>query len=102
MANQTTGNPKVFDSASGATIPGTFKLALLQWVDDNQDVADGGNFVFDINTVTLEATVQRNTTDTPGGEGAVLWQIGPFSPPMLCRGLTISTLSAGHVHVWVS
>ena len=101
MANQTGSNPIVFDSTTSATISGQFAMRLFQWVDDNADIPDNGNLIFTVNGVTLEATVQRHTTDTPGGEGAVLWQIGPFNPGIACSDLTVSTLSAGHVVIWV-
>jgi len=95
MANQTGSNPKIFDANTG-TIVGHFTLRLLQWVDDNADVADNGNLVFTMNGVTFEATIQRAAA--PDG-AAVLWQIGPFNPSMPCHDLSIATIS-GHLHIW--
>ena len=70
-------------------------------LDDNADIPDNGNLIFTVNTVTLAATDRRHTTDSPGSEGAVLWQIGPFSPGMVCWDFEISTLTVDHVHLWL-
>ncbi len=98
MANQTTGNPVVFDTTTGATISGISHVRLIQWVDDNADIADNANLIMSINGATLEATLQRGAT--PDGPGAVLWEIGPFNPGVPCTDITVSTLSAGHVVIW--
>ena len=98
MANQTNSNPISFDTVTGATLSGLSHVRLIQWIDDNADIADNGNLIMSINGVTLEATVQRGAT--PDGAGAVLWQIGPFNPGMPMKSITVSTLSAGAVLIW--
>ena len=100
MANQTSSNPKVFDTTG--TITGNFRLRLLQWVDDNADIPDNANLIFSVNGVTLEATVQRGATANESPDwGAVVWQIGPFSPGIPCSSFSITTHTVGHVHVWM-
>ena len=100
MANQTTSNPKIFDTSG--TITGIFGLRLIQWVDNAMDIADADNCVFTVNGVTLTAQVQRGATEneSPDG-GAVLWEIGPFNPAMACHDLTVTTVAHGELHVWV-
>ena len=102
MANSLNSNPKFFDTA-GATsaITGPFRCKLIQWVDDNADVPDDGTLVLSINGVTLTVKVQRNTTDTPGGEGVVLWQIGPFSNGIVISSFSITTMATGNLHLWM-
>jgi hypothetical protein len=98
MANALTGNPIFIDTAAGSSVTGPFRMMLLQWVDDNADIADNGNLILIVNGVTIEATVQRGST--PDGPGAVLWQIGPFSPGISIKDIEVNTISAGQVHIW--
>ena len=99
MADALTGNPLFFDT-TGATskIDRHFEWRLIQWVDDNADIADNGNLIMTVNDVTLEATVQRAAT--PDG-GAVLWQIGPFDSGMSINYFYLTTMSAGNLFIWV-
>lgn len=99
MANQTTSNPKVFDSAG--TITGLFGLRLLQWVDLNEDIVDGDTLKFDVNGVTLEAEIQKDVTAGQVDSGAVMWEIGPFNPAIACHDFSLTTIDSGAVHVWV-
>ncbi len=99
MANSIAGNPKIFDT-TGATsaITGPFKFRLIQWVDDNADVADNANLILTINGETVEATIQRAVTPDAA---AVLWEIGPFDSGMQIDTFELTTMTAGHLHMWV-
>jgi len=97
MANNLTSNPKFWDT-TGATSVLSARVRLIQWIDDNGDIVHDSNLIFVCNGVTLEATIQPVNDQL--GFGAVAWQIGPFNPGVE-MSLSLTTLSAGHVHIWV-
>ena len=100
MANQTGANPYVFDTTTGASISGPFKLRLIQWVDVGGDMTDNDDLAMTINGVSLDTKVQR-PTDAGFAPGAVFWEIGPFNPGMSVHDFSVDTLDSGAVHVWI-
>ena len=97
MANQLTGNPLVFDSAG--TKSGFLMVRQIQWIDDNQDIADGDSLVLTMNGVTLTFVVQLAAA--PDMDSVVVWQVGPFNPPVKIQDFTVTTLAHGAVHCWL-
>ena len=102
MGNVMYSNPKVLDTVGSPSELKDFSLRLLQWVDDNADIADNSNLIMTLNGVALEATLQMDAGAAGFGPNAVVWQIGPFSPGIHITSFRLDTLSAGQVHVWVN
>ena len=100
MANDTTSNPKTFDTTTGATISGRFGLRLIQWIDEGGDLADQDDLVFDLNGVTF--TYKYEKPSDVGFGPIVIMQIGPFNPTIPVRDFTLTTLDRGTLHVWTS
>jgi hypothetical protein len=101
MANQTAGNPIIYDNTTGASWTGTKYVRLFQWVELNEDLADGDQCKFVVNGVTLDSEVQVEVTANFGTIGSVIWNIGPFSPGVPWTDFTLSVLDAGAVHIWI-
>jgi len=98
MANQTTGNPLVYDGTTGASWTGTRLVRLFQWVDLNEDIADGDMCSFKVNNTTLESEIQ--VTDNTANK-SVVWEIGPFNPGIPWTDFSLTTLDGGAVHIWM-
>ncbi len=100
LKQASTSNPMVFD---GTVISSTFldikRIRLIQWVDHNADIPDNGALVMIINGITVRATVQRG--GTPDGDGAVLWQMGPFDYGIPVKDFAVTYITHGSIHVWV-
>lgn len=96
MSNQTGGNPHVYDTASGASWTGSKKVILFQWVDLNEDIADGDMCSFKVNGVTLESEIQ--VTDNTKN-GSVFWEI-QFPRPVEWSNFSLTTIDGGAVHIW--
>ncbi len=98
-----TTNPHIVTAASGTVHiwqDVTKHIRLIQWVDDNQDIADGSNLILTLNGQALEATVQIET-DKAAISGAVVWQIGPFPEKGFpAKSLLVGTMSAGQVYIF--
>lgn len=101
MANSTTTNPLRYDTTTGASWTGTKFVRLIQWVDDNEDLADGDGLSMTINGCTVDAEVQLEVTANFGVVGPELWSIGPFNPGIAVKDFAITVLDHGAVYVWV-
>lgn len=91
-----TGNPWYSDTTGSWT--GTKYVRLFQWVELNEDIADGDQCQFVVNGITLDMEIQVGTITNPTG---VLWQIGPFNPGIAWSDFSIAVLDAGAVHIWL-
>lgn len=98
MANSTNSNPLRYDTTTGANFKNRI-VRLIQWVDLNEDIADGDMCLMTINGVAVEAEIQI-AADTAGLAGAVVWNIGPFNPGMKINSFVLTTLDGGAVYVW--
>ena len=102
MANILTSNPYVIDTAATiwptATNKGTNRVRLIQWIDDNADIADDDDLVLTINGVAVTAKVQltNNTANTP-----TIYEIGPFNPGIPVTSFEVTTIDHGILVVWV-
>lgn len=97
MANQLYGNPLVFDGTGAKS--GTLYVRQISWVDDNQDIEDGDSCVITLNGVTITLVAQLGVGPDLGN--VVIWNAGPFNPPVKIVDFTVSTLSHGAVHCWL-
>ena len=101
MSNNVTSNPLLVDTAAASTEvwSGVKKVQLIQWVDDNGDIPNGGNLIIIVNGVSLEATIVRATASDLGGEGAVLWEM-QFPLGVKIWSFQVPTMATGHLHIW--
>ncbi|MDY6834974.1 MAG: hypothetical protein SVY53_09280 [Chloroflexota bacterium] len=108
MANSLASNPLYIDTA--ATIwTGDKAVRLIQWIDDNADIADDDDLSITINGVTIAAKAQIATTGggapvenvSPNVGNICVWQIGPFSPGVYIHNLIVNTIDHGVLLVWV-
>ena len=98
MAAQLKGNPIVLDTDADS-LTGRHYIKLIQWVDDNADIADNDDLVLTINGQTVTIKYQK-TTDV-GSAGAVYYQAGPFNPPFIADSFVATTIDAGNVLIWL-
>lgn len=98
MANSIAGNPKTFDTA-GATsvISSPFRCQLIQWVDDNADMADNDDLVFVINGTTVTLKYQK-TTDV--GSAGVVYYEAAFPLGLSIGSFSITTIDKGLLILW--
>lgn len=101
MANQTDGNPIIYDTATGAEWNGTKHVVLVQWVDDNADVATDDDLVFEVNGVTFTGKIQVHGTAASIDRPLVHYQIGPFATPMAWTDFALKILDNGAFVVWL-
>lgn len=97
MANQTTTNPIIYDTTTGASWTGSREVMQAQWVDDNADIADNATLAFTVNGATVTVKVQRGATPDSAG---VLYGVGPFPKAMEWNAFTLSTMTAGAFIIW--
>jgi len=103
MANQINSNPIVIDTtnttviASGAT---TRSLRLIQWVDDDANIANASTLGITINGVSLTFTAAMETTANYGQVPLVAWQVGPFNPGINVSHLVVDDMAEGNIHIW--
>ena len=76
------------------------KVRLIQWVDDNADLADNSTLVLNINGVALTVVIQLDA-DFVSWNGAVVWEIGPFNPGVTVSDFIVTTMGTGELHIWV-
>lgn len=100
MASQTDSNPIRMEGAATVWNDNVRKVRLIQWVDDNADLADNSSLVLNINGVALTVVIQLDADDV-SWKGAVAWQIGPFSPGIPVSDFVVTTMGTGHLHIWV-
>lgn len=106
MANKTDTNPMVLDSAAAiwTSAPSATRshapkyVRLIQWIDDNADIADDDDLVVVINgaTITGKIALGANTVNN-----LCVWQLGPFSPGLPVSDFTITTIDHGVLLVFV-
>ena len=97
MANNLTSNPKFIDKAGSITTP--FNLRLIQWVDDNGDIAHDDTLIFILNGITMTIKIQPLADAL--GFGGTAWQAGPFNPGVPCSSFTFTSATHGVVYLWV-
>lgn len=73
-------------------------LRLIQWIDDNADIANDATLVMAINGQTLTAKLQF--TSDVAMSPITIWQIGPFNPGIRVDNINITALATGAVHIW--
>ena len=101
MGNQTGSNPIVVDTGAATNlIVGPQTIRLIQWIDDNADIADGDDLVIKINGVTLTTKIQLQADDSVG-LGLAMWTIGPFNPGISAKSVQVTTIDHGTVHIWL-
>ena len=100
MANQTGKNPIVIDTAAGSKQSGYTQIRLIQWIDDNADIADNDDLAFKMNGVTVTIKYQK-TTDV-GSAGVVYYQLGPFNPGIIVEDFEVTVIDKGSLLVFFS
>jgi len=99
MSNYVNGNPIVCDTFTSDVAIGDTKILLIQWIDDNGDLAHDSIFSYTVNGFTVNVQIQPLADKT--GFGGVAYQLGPFSAPVSVNDLTIeSETTGGMVVVW--
>jgi len=101
MANSLYTNPIRFDTTTGATWNKTMFVRLIQWVDLNEDLADGDMLLMQINGCPVEAEIQLEVSANFGVVGPAIWTMGPFNPGIPVQDFTLTTLDGGAVYIWV-
>jgi len=100
MVDVTSGaNPYVVTAAAATYLwKDTPKhILLMQWVDDNGDIADGSNLIITINGVAIEATLSQAADSLLAG--AVAWEMS-FPNGYGVRSLLIGTMTHGQVYIF--
>lgn len=98
MANDIVGNPMWIDTAATIWTNTNRKIRMIQWVDDNNDIADGDDLVITINGVTLTFKIQ--ITDNTANNLS-FWTLGPFNPGMVTHQFGVTTIDHGALLVIV-
>jgi hypothetical protein len=104
MANQTTGNPMVLDTAETIWTGQNKSVRLIQWINDAGDINNtNADLVFTINTTEITLKIDKHDTDASVDENDVIaYQAGPFNPGIGVTNLVLTTIDAGVLHVWLS
>lgn len=99
MANDITNNIKQIDTA-GATsaVTGLRKIRLIQWVDDNMDIADDDDLVLVLGKITI--SIKNKIGSDVGQQSVVVWQAGPFNPGYTVDGYSVTTIDHGVLYIW--
>ena len=100
MANQIDSNPIRMEAAGTVWAGKPRNVRLIQWVDDNADLADNSTLVLNINGVALTVVIQLDA-DFVSWNGAVVWEIGPFNPGVPVSDFIVTTMGTGELHIWV-
>ena len=74
-------------------------VRLIQWVDDNGDIADDSTLVISLNGVSLTTKLQLEADIS--NYGVVVWQMGPFNPGVAISDFIVTTMATGHLHIWI-
>lgn len=107
MGNTLTSNPVYVDTAATAwSGPGTVRL--IQWCDDNADIADDDDLSITVNGVTIAVKAQIGTTGggtpvedvSPNVGNVCVWQIGPFNPGIPVTDFIVNTIDHGVLLIW--
>lgn len=101
MANNLVSNPLRIDTAAAAWAKEHKSVRLIQWIDLNEDIADSDELSMVINGVAVQCELQVEVTANYGTIGAVLWNIGPFSPGIDIIDFEVVTIDGGVVYVWI-
>jgi len=100
MANVMTGSIKQIDTA-GATsaVTGWRRIRLIQWFNDNDDIANDDDLVFVLGgiTITTKAIVEASGV---GHQPLVVYQAGPFNPGFKVDGYSVTTIDHGVLYIW--
>lgn len=102
MADLAVTNPYVVTVASATAYVWkdvTKHPVLIQWVDDNGDIANGSNLIMTINGVAVEATIQIGA-GTGLLKGAVVWELSFPMGNVPIHSLLVGTMSAGQVYIF--
>lgn len=97
MANNLTGNPIYIDAAAASSITTPKRIQLIQWVDDNADIADGDDLVFVINGQTV--TIKQQIGSDVGMIGSVFYE-ARFPLGLLASSFSVTTIDHGALLVW--
>ena len=101
MADQTDSNPIRMEAAGTPWSGKTKGVRLIQWIDDNGDIANDSTLVLNINGVALTAKIQIDAT-LSALAGAVVWEMGPFNPGIPVSDFIVTTMGTGHLHIWIT
>lgn len=101
MANNLNSNPVYIDAAASSTLSGLSRIQLIQWVDDNADIANDDDLVMVINGVTVTIKPQRHETPASVDGGGVVYEAGPFSRPIAVTDFSVTTIDHGALLVWL-
>ena len=93
--SDTNKTPMTIDIAT--SVQGLKSFRLVQWVDDNADIADGDDLNITLGGQVIAIKVQRGAT--PDGNVAV-WTLGPFNPGIRSNGITVTTIDHGTLLVF--
>ena len=102
MANNLTSNPYYVDTAATLWTDTNKSILLMQWVDDNADIAAGDELAMTINGVSVDC--KTNFHDTAASidlNNVVIWQIGPFAQGFPVKSLVVDTISHGVLYIWL-
>jgi len=97
MANALTGNPITIDTAATAWSANKY-VQLIQWIDDNADIADDDDILLVINGVTVTGKIQLGANTV---NNLVVWEMA-FNPPMRIESFVVTTLDHGLLVVWLA
>lgn len=100
MANALTGNPMTIDTAATIWSTGAPKyVKLIQWIDDNADIADDDDLVIAINGVTITMKVQltANAIGSP-----VVWELNFGGQPFSVSKFVVTTIDHGTLVVYLA
>lgn len=97
--NELTGNPITIDS--GATIwdgtTGTKYVNLIQWIDDNADIANADVLLIVVNGVTITAKIQLTANTV---NNVAVWEMR-FAKPQKIDKLVVTTIDHGLLVIWL-
>lgn len=98
MANQTGGNPYIYDATTGASWTGEKYVLGFQWIDDAADIADDDDIVFVANGVTFTAKIQLTANTV---NNVAVWEMW-FPRPVAWNNFSLTTLDHGAFIVWLA
>jgi hypothetical protein len=98
MAADYSGNPIRMDTAADAV--SNVWVQALYWVNDpDAPLANDDDLVIVFNGTVLKYQTGSNILYLTDARAA---SVGPFSNPVYCETLTITTIDGGAVHVWLA
>ena len=99
MTNQVTRSPYIIDT-NGTTLfsasTGTKYIQLIQWLDDNADIANDDTIVLVINGNTITGKVQL---EADKANNLVVWEM-KFSPYTKVDSFVVTSMGHGVLVVW--